>query len=128
MKFHPQFKLRTLFALIALISIPLGWVACQLNWIRERHKVLSRPQENESSSFTLPKPLPWQLRLFGEPRVYRVAVPKSELARARELFPEAQVEILRENEVKLPLPKYIDSLPDIHSHNREPPMTLFEPR
>ena len=34
----PRFSLRTLFVLITLISIPIGWVAYQLNWIRQRHK------------------------------------------------------------------------------------------
>ena len=38
----PRFSLRTLFVLITLISIPLGWVAYQLNWIRQRHEFLAR--------------------------------------------------------------------------------------
>src|SRR5262245_5344012 len=37
----PRFSLRTLFVLTAAASIPMGWVAYQLNWIRQRHAVLA---------------------------------------------------------------------------------------
>ena len=32
------FRLRTLFVLVAVLSIPLAWVAYSLNWIRERRE------------------------------------------------------------------------------------------
>ena len=31
----PRYSLRMLFVLVAIGSIPMGWVACQLNWIRQ---------------------------------------------------------------------------------------------
>src|SRR5881296_2575500 len=33
----PQVSLRTLFALVFLLAIPLGWLGVQLKWIRDRH-------------------------------------------------------------------------------------------
>jgi hypothetical protein len=101
MKFRPRFSLRTLLVLIALISIPLGWLAYQLNWIRERHKMLTQElpreyQEYREYNKTQPailRPAPWPLRIFGEQGIVVIGVPKSQAERAAELFPEAAVAI-----------------------------------
>jgi len=69
MRFRPRFSLRTLFVLIALFSLPLGWVAYQLNWIRQRHAFLSRPDGWSWTGFLGndgPPSAPWPLRIFGE--------------------------------------------------------------
>jgi len=40
MKTRPRVSLRTLFVLVAIASVPMGWVAYQLNWIRQRHEFI----------------------------------------------------------------------------------------
>ena len=46
-----------MLVLVAILSVPLAWVAYSLNWIRERHAVL----EN-SDLLLLPFPVtPWPL-------------------------------------------------------------------
>jgi hypothetical protein len=94
MKFRPRFKLRTLFVLIALISLPLCWVAYQLNWIRERHAFLGRPNWSAMQPtvppHAAPKP-PWSLALFGEAPQDVLAVHESDAENARRLFPESIV-------------------------------------
>ena len=84
--------MRTLFVLIAVISLPLGWVAYQLNWIRQRHEFFRR----DGVSFSYPgvavkSPAPWSLRLFGEPSQARVTTLTADMELARNLFPEAMV-------------------------------------
>jgi hypothetical protein len=90
MKLRPRFSLRTLLVLIALISIPLGWVAHQLNWIKQRREFALRHIPDSGHSFWEPPPdTPWQLKLFGEQSGYQFdAIPPSEIDRAKELFPE----------------------------------------
>jgi hypothetical protein len=89
MKFRPRFSLRTLFVLIALISIPLGWMAYQLNWKRQRYDFLVR---NHSAKLEMrtDRAAPWSLRLFGETHAdYLLYVPDADMEEARTLFPEA---------------------------------------
>ncbi len=102
MRFRPRFSLPTLFVLIALASIPMGWVAYQLNWIRQRHDALSGRKmygvkEIIISGFPIPQPrtAPWSLRLFGEDGYedFMLDLPEDdpELSRIRALFPEAHI-------------------------------------
>ena len=92
-----KFSLRTLFVLIALISIPLGWMACQLNWIRKRHDFLDSTRFDNTEAYVSQRPrpsAPGGLWLFGEKGVGFVCLEnpayKSE---AKQLFPEAEIEI-----------------------------------
>jgi hypothetical protein len=84
-----KLPLRTLFVLIALISIPMGWMAYQLNWIRQRHAFLNKPPMPAYS--TLPKSAPWPLELFGELGISQITVAASAMDDAHSLFPEADV-------------------------------------
>jgi hypothetical protein len=62
----PQYSLRTLFALIALVGC---WSGYQLNWIRQRHDFYAAKcvTFNDSGWNTVEKAwLPWGLKLFGE--------------------------------------------------------------
>jgi len=75
----------------------MGWAAYQLNWIRQRHKMLAQKlpwrysQFNEiQPGFPIPK-VPWQLRLFGEPGRPYIGVMKSQVPLALSLFPEAAI-------------------------------------
>jgi hypothetical protein len=92
MKLRPRFKLRTLFVLITLLSIPLGWSGYQLNWIRQRHTFLvSKVRGTYDPGGLKAKKFPWTLRLFGEHPQSVLVVPEEEMATARALFPEANV-------------------------------------
>jgi hypothetical protein len=88
----PRFRLRTLLIAIALLSIPMGWVAYHLNWIRERHELLRKyayPQE--ISGFDLPQ-LPLGLRVLGETSHLELGFwpDRDVLKRAKQLFPEVK--------------------------------------
>ena len=92
MKFPPRLSLKTLFVLIALVTIPIGWIAHQLNWIRERHAFLNRPNWQAMQPPVPPhsRPqAPWSLQLFGESPQDVLAVHEPDHNRAEELFPEA---------------------------------------
>ena len=98
-----RFSLKTLFVLVLLLAIPLGWLTSQLKWIRDRHEALRDLEQSRrafildwSSSFVHDPDdaLPWSLRLFGESAVRQIFVldgQDSELKPLRILFPEAEV-------------------------------------
>ena len=92
---RPRFSLRTLFVLVTIAGVCAGWVAYQLNWIRERHKFVNEYGAVEPPGLS-PEPitgLPWSLKLFGEAPEYEVLAPETEVQRAHELFPEATVTV-----------------------------------
>jgi len=102
MRFRLRYRLRTLFVLVTLISLPVAWVTHQLSWIRERQDYLTKFYEMSSKrpiegSAELPQygPLvalrspPWPLGWFGEAGYAWMGDPKLLDSRARELFPEA---------------------------------------
>ena len=97
MRLRPRFSLRTLFVLVTSIAVPLGWVAYQLNWIRQRHGFLRRPAVSEDSSIlndsACPIKAPWGLSLFGEPPVKVIVVPNATTEEAGSLFPESLIAI-----------------------------------
>jgi hypothetical protein len=96
MGFRPRFSLRMLFAMVAVAAVLVGWVAYQLNWIRQRHEFVNRFDNNTFYDIAHelpydPPQCPWSIRLFGEqPREY-IGVPKEFADRAKKLFPEATV-------------------------------------
>lgn len=68
------FSLRTLFVVVTVVGIGLGWVVYQLNWIRQRRAVIARPDILSWSRFAV-EPLaspPWTLRPFAERGFYGV--------------------------------------------------------
>jgi hypothetical protein len=89
-RFH--FTLRTLFVLVTLIAVWLGW---SLSWIRERHDFLRDRRafvfDTDTDAAT---PAPRFLWLFGEEGAEYVKLStedQSDYARAKHLFPEARV-------------------------------------
>jgi hypothetical protein len=95
----PRFRLRTLFVLIVLAAIPLGWVAYQMNWIMQRHGFLAHhakpPPPPPWPIRTDGERFPWALELFGErPEQFVWAGDSSDARRAQELFPEATVDMV----------------------------------
>jgi hypothetical protein len=88
---RPRFSLRTLFVLVTNIGVAAGWVAYQLNRIRERHAFVDA-HLMEPIWFTA-QTAPWQLRLFGERGYdeYQVFfVDERYFQQAKDLFPEVQ--------------------------------------
>jgi hypothetical protein len=89
-----RFSLRTLFVLVGLASLPMAWLAYQLNWIRCRHEFLSRPNWKAMQPSVPPHAAPkspWPLQLLGEPPQDVLAVHEPDAENARRLFPEAIV-------------------------------------
>jgi hypothetical protein len=84
-----RFSLRTLFVAMTVLSCGAGWAAYQLHWIRERHAFLEREHIVTYPLVHAERPLPWSLRLFGESQQFLLGVPYEDLDRARDLFPEA---------------------------------------
>ena len=91
MKFRPRFRLRTLFLLVAIASVPMGWVAYQLNWIHQRKEFYARYKMNYTHQLPRLRPVkhPCPLQLFGESGRDYIAVPKEFMPEAKRLFPEA---------------------------------------
>jgi hypothetical protein len=97
----PRFSLRMLFLLVALISIPVAWTTFQLNWLRKRHEFISqfhahslndeelKDSRSHRTLWLIPDDSPpWTLRLLGETRCPTLLIPRTELRRLTELFPE----------------------------------------
>jgi hypothetical protein len=97
MKFRPRFSLRTLFVLVAIASVPMGWVAYQLNWIRQRHEFLMDPTMFGigGTSELYQASAPWQLSLFGEKGEGIVWTTESRKSEAAAMFPEAHIHVGR---------------------------------
>ena len=103
-----RFSLRTLLVVVFVVSIPLAWVAYQLNWVRERHKFLRMlaVDAKERSSFLrsevphlYPQPkrtLPIVARIIGEQPYSLIILPQSYsqilIEEARSLFPESIID------------------------------------
>ena len=116
-----QFRLRTMFVLVAVLGSLLGWLGVQLKWIHDRDEALSwmfpfRARQIAAETTGVLPPLkgsiinhagskaPWSLRLFGEPGVGRLEVDRRfltpnapySLEKLRRLFPEAEVRMTQE--------------------------------
>jgi hypothetical protein len=89
MKVRRRFTLRILLIGIALLAIPLSWLAYHVNWIRQRHAFLRLEGVIASKPFGMVRPYPSGLKLLGEPKQHVMDVPAEHIQRAQELFPEA---------------------------------------
>ena len=92
-----RFSLRTLFVVMTLAAIPLGWVGYSLNWIRQRHEILSLvngPVEFFGTHRTAPAGL-W---VFGETGRNAIRLPSTtsvyESAAVKRLYPESVVMVM----------------------------------
>ena len=69
-----RFSLRTLFVVVTIAGLLAGWVAYQLNWIRQRNEVIiGGDWDTDPTVLNLPVPIrgkwdypPWTLGWFGE--------------------------------------------------------------
>lgn len=91
-----RFSVRTMFVLVTLLCIYLGWV---MNWEWKRQAYLKEndvagPYLNDDGSEVESVLAPWSLRIFadkGVPILYLYPTEEQELIRASRLFPEAKV-------------------------------------
>ena len=89
------FRLRTLFVLVAILSLPLGWVGHSLNWIRQRERFYSDRTWNPNLKANITRredvrPAPALLWLFGaQGRSHLWLKGSGDLEAAKRLFPEA---------------------------------------
>jgi len=93
------FRVRTLFVVVALLSVPLAWVGYSLNWIWERHEALQRSPRTPQ----VPRRAPLGLWVFGEEGHGGIVAPDvSEVKRYEQLFPEAKIywEVWKNNKYK----------------------------
>ena len=98
-----SFSLRTLLVMIALLSLPLGWLSFQWHTVQLRAAYLPRFTSAKSSIrqvFTAPEDdasVSWVRSLLGDQPIPTLLYdPRDdqggyELRRARELFPEAHI-------------------------------------
>ena len=93
------FSLRTLFVLVTVLGVFLGWVDVQLKWIRDRHEARSHHDALWTVYSTPIGPwqpqAPWRVRIFGESGTATIYLrdekSDAELQRIETLFPEASV-------------------------------------
>jgi hypothetical protein len=91
-----RFSLRTLFVLVTLSAV---WAAYSAHWIRERREFV-RTLESDSWPFTVARfdtavSAPALLWLLGEEGAETITLAiEPDMALARRLFPEAQIEYL----------------------------------
>ena len=100
-----RFSLRTLFVLVAIVSVPLGWVAYQYKWISDRHEALQWVVNGQCCAWVLsPSEIPWRLRLFGESQsancidvIEELVKPdeKFRIQQLKDLFPETSIRLYR---------------------------------
>ena len=111
-----RFSLRTLFVVVTILSLALGWLGVQLKWIHDRHEALRwiadfRERALAAESGRVVPPMkgewvsnagvkaPWSLEILGETGVERLEVYQDwlnsdsqySLDELRSLFPEAEV-------------------------------------
>ncbi len=93
-----RFSIKSMLVVVALVGC---WLAYYLNWINQRHKFLMTELHFAANDYWTVerenKPLPWQLRLFGERGISKLFVlrgmTRAEVGVVRALFPEADVQV-----------------------------------
>ncbi len=78
-----SFRLRTLFVLVAITSVPLAWVGYSLNWSARRHRLLEELAASygnrvlmATDALVAPLSMPRGLAIIGEPAVAAIRMPK----------------------------------------------------
>jgi hypothetical protein len=88
----PRYSLRTFLIVTAIIGSAMGWVAYQLNWIRQRHEFLFHNDHPPGPMYqTFDKGAAWPLNLFGEQGYLTIMTGRRQMERAKALFPEADI-------------------------------------
>ena len=87
-----QFGLRTMFVVVTVLGVPIGWVAHNLHWIRQRNAW----RDPNSGAFRAPLVTnpPGRLGWFGETGEYYIELKngtQEDVDKVQSLFPEARV-------------------------------------
>src|SRR5262245_16214465 len=94
----PRYSLRTLFVLVAIAGLISLWAVRQLEWIKERRQFIDTKARGFVMLNGWPKrrtAAPWSLRIFGEKSwETTILVEEGQVARGRDLFPEADFRIM----------------------------------
>lgn len=90
-----SFGLRTFLLVITIIAGPLAWVGYSVHWIRQRHEFLEhhiavREKYDLNDERIQPK-APCGLWLLGEEGIPEIWTTTSHSAKAKRLFPEAEI-------------------------------------
>ena len=77
MKFRPQFRLRTLFVLVALVAAFMGWIGYQVHLVRERRAMLKNVLYAGPGNITIANPrrysdLPFYRKWLGDTEYTRI--------------------------------------------------------
>ncbi len=107
----PRFSLRTLFVVVTVAGVAVGWLVYHLDWIRQRHKALEWLEVSKASWYApcvtggrFQSSAPLSIRLFGERAVVGIGMDREEFAgrvpygpkELESLFPEARVGFSRD--------------------------------
>jgi hypothetical protein len=88
-----RFSLRKLLVLVTVVCVYLGWA---MNWIRQRHEFLTRPNTIPSYGQSVNR-APWPILWLGESPVRLLLVEDAsdeQFEEAERLFPEASIMFL----------------------------------
>jgi hypothetical protein len=94
-----RFSLRTLFVVVTVAALFLGWIGVSLKQARQRTDVLQSLEVSGARITRIPaKSSPFMLRTFGATYVGEILLPSdtfsvSDVNRARAIFPEAKIEL-----------------------------------
>jgi len=92
----PRYSLRTLFVVVTVFGVSLGWLGVQVKWIRDRHDRMNRARW----AFSVPShhDAPWSIRILGEKGVSAIVKHDGHSSESRrryhelhQLFPEAEL-------------------------------------
>jgi len=87
-----SYSLRTVFVLLTLVGIAIGWLSIQVKWVKDRRAAIHSYSFVRGHDGPATAKLPWQLQLCGEVPVVRLyAYSDEDFAKAKRLFPEAEV-------------------------------------
>ena len=96
-----RWSLGTMFVVVLVAGCLAGWLGYHLNWIRQRHEVVSRHSVHSELCEVPPSDTPFALRMLGESSYSSISmldvgpttIESQEVERIRGLFPEANVHV-----------------------------------
>jgi hypothetical protein len=104
MRVVPQFRLRTLLVLVAMLGCLFGWLGVQFKWKHDRHAEWQWIEKHENGTMNLasrtpPPSPPLGLRIIGETALDYIPVDPTTMSKqdwehlkiVQSLFPEAEV-------------------------------------
>jgi hypothetical protein len=106
-----RFSLRTLFVIVTICALILGWRQCAINWIEKRYDLIERNPLvandfifAQSAQGSVAPKLPLSLRIWGERLIIREIdlmsdhITSDDAKDIRSAFPEAIIDIRTETQ------------------------------